>query len=149
MMAAPSVGHVGLNVTDLARSRAFYAELLGLSVLAESEREGRRFALLGRGTDILVTLWEQADAAFLARGAGLHHMSFGVGSLDEVREVERRARRLGAPFLYEGVVPHAEGLDSGGVFFSDPDGIRLEVFAGAGAGAFAAPHMDGPSCGLF
>jgi catechol 2,3-dioxygenase-like lactoylglutathione lyase family enzyme len=148
-MAAPVVGHVGLNVTDLARSRAFYAELLGLSVLAESEKEGREFALLGRGADILVTLWQQADSAFGPKGAGLHHMSFGVSSLDEVREVERRARRLGAPFLYEGVVPHAEGLDSGGVFFSDPDGIRLEVFAGAGAGDFAAPHADGPSCGLY
>jgi catechol 2,3-dioxygenase-like lactoylglutathione lyase family enzyme len=149
MMAAPSVGHVGLNVTDLARSRAFYAELLGLSVVAESEREGRRFALLGRGSDILVTLWQQADSAFAASGSGLHHLSFGVGSLDEVREIERRARRLGAPFLYQGVVPHAEGMDSGGVYFSDPDGIRLEVFAGAGAGTFAAPHADGPSCGLF
>lgn len=148
-MAAPAVGHVGLNVTDLARSRTFYAELLGLSVLAESERAGRRFALLGRGTDILVTLWQQADAAFRARTAGLHHISFGVSSLDEVREIERRARVLGAAFLYEGVVPHAEGLDSGGVYFSDPDGIRLEVFTGAGAGEFAAPHADGPSCGLF
>ena len=148
-MAAPAVGHVGLNVTDLARSRAFYAELLGLAVLAESEKEGRRFALLGRGADVLVTLWQQADAAFGARGAGLHHLSFGVASLDAVREIARRARALGATFLYEDVVPHAEGLDSGGVFFSDPDGIRLEVFTGSGAGAFAAPHADGPSCGLF
>ena len=148
-MAAPAVGHVGLNVRDLVRSRTFYADLLGLSVIAESQAEGRRFALLGRGADVVVTLWQQADAAFGARGAGLHHLSFGVASLDEVREVERRARHLGATFLYEGVVPHAEGLDSGGVFFSDPDGIRLEVFAGSGAGAFAAPHADGPSCGLF
>jgi hypothetical protein len=48
-----------------------------------------------------------------------------------------------------GIVPHREGADSGGLFFQDPDGIRLEIFAPAGAGRTPAPHGDGPTCGFF
>lgn len=66
-----------------------------------------------------------------------------------MREHEDRVRGLGARFLYEGVVPHGEGTDSGGVFFEDPDGIRLKVYSTTGAGDEQAPVSDAPSCGFF
>lgn len=52
----------------------------------------------------------------------------------------------GARIFHGEVVAHREGADSGGVFFADPDGIRLEVFApDAGAGPFGSA----PTCGFF
>ena len=42
-----------------------------------------------------------------------------------------RARR-GLRLYHDGIVPHSEGASSGGIFFEDPDGIRLEIFTGAG-----------------
>ncbi|MDT7621581.1 MAG: lactoylglutathione lyase, partial [Pseudonocardiales bacterium] len=40
--------------------------------------------------------------------------------------------------------------DSGGVFFTDPDGIRLEVYTPSGlAGKDAAPVGEAPTCGFF
>ncbi|CAM5384646.1 Lactoylglutathione lyase OS=Streptomyces glaucescens OX=1907 GN=SGLAU_12060 PE=4 SV=1 [Streptomyces glaucescens] len=33
-------GHVGLNVTDLGRSLAFYRDLLGFTLLTEGKEEG-------------------------------------------------------------------------------------------------------------
>lgn len=39
--------------------------------------------------------------------------------------------------------------DSGGLFFEDPDGIRLEIFAPRGVAGAPAPHADGPTCGFF
>lgn len=40
--------------------------------------------------------------------------------------------------------PHAEGAQSGGVFFEDPDGIRLEIYAPNGAGDQTAPTPGAP-----
>jgi predicted pyridoxine 5'-phosphate oxidase superfamily flavin-nucleotide-binding protein len=51
-----------------------------------------------------------------------------------VQAAERRIRELGGTVHHDGIVPHAEGMDSGGVFFEDPDGIRLEIVAPSGAG---------------
>ncbi|MEW1912739.1 VOC family protein [Kitasatospora sp. NPDC085895] len=144
-------GHVGLNVTDLTRSVAFYRRLLGLDVAAASDEPGRRHALLGRDGTLVLTLWEQSTGSFAPGAPGLHHLSFRVDSVEEVRAAEAVLKELGADFAHEGVVPHREGADSGGVFFTDPDGIRLEIFTPAGvAGTGAtAPDTTAPTCGFF
>ena len=70
-------------------------------------------------------------------------------SIEQVREAEDRLKALGAVIHHGGIVPHREGGDSGGLFFEDPDGIRLEIYAPTGAGERPAPHRDGPTCGFF
>ncbi len=57
------------------------------------------------------------------------------------------ARRLS--HRHDGVVAHGEGASSGGIFFTDPDGIRLEVYAPRGAEAEPAPTGESPTCGFF
>ncbi|HKO57261.1 MAG TPA: VOC family protein [Thermoanaerobaculia bacterium] len=141
-------GHIGINVTNLDRSQPFYEQLLGLRLMGGSREDGRRFAFLGDGTNIVLTLWEQARERFASASAGLHHLSFRVASLDAVRAAEATARGLGAKLLYDGVVAHREGADSGGIFFEDPDGTRLEIFAPSGLAEQAAP-AHGPACGFF
>ncbi|MEV4612270.1 VOC family protein [Kitasatospora sp. NPDC049258] len=144
-------GHIGLNVTDLDRSSAFYRRLLGLEVAAEGTDPERRYALLGRDGRLVLTLWQQSTGPFDAGRPGLHHLSFQVDSLAEVRDAERTLRELGAEFAHEGVVPHSEGAPSGGVFFADPDGIRLEVFTLTGVAdtGAEAPSGEAPTCGFF
>lgn len=145
-------GHLGLNVTDLDRARAFYLRVLGYDLIGESSADapnGRRYAFLGRDGVVLLTLWQQASGGYAADRSGLHHLSFQVDTIDEVREAEHALKELGVTFQHEGVVPHREGADSGGVFFTDPDGIRLEIFATAGAGDAAAPSDEAPTCGFF
>ncbi|MFG3705953.1 VOC family protein [Micromonospora sp. NPDC047670] len=151
-IAAPTdlkTGHVGLNVTDLARSVDFYRTVLGLEVQAEGKEEGRLFAFLGRDGRMLVALWQQSDGRFPTDRPGLHHLSFQVETMAEVEAVQETLRGLGAQFAYDGVVPHGEGANSGGVFFVDPDGIRLEVYAPTGADPTAAPVSGVPTCGFF
>jgi lactoylglutathione lyase len=147
----PSVqtGHIGLNVSDLARSTQFYHQVFGFEVLGESQEIGRQFAFLGQNGRPVLTLWQQSEGRFATDHIGLHHLAFQVGTIEEVRVFEERLRALGAPFLYDGVVPHAEGADSGGVYFEDPDGIRLEIYSPTGAHGLAAPTADAPSCGFF
>jgi lactoylglutathione lyase len=141
-------GHVGLNVSDLARSKSFYQQIFGFDVLLGSEEGDRRFAFLTQGERIVLTLWEQSSGAFAPDRPGLHHLSFQVDGVEQVREVERRLREAGATIHHDGIVPHAEGWESGGIYFEDPDGVRLEVFTPAGVHGHA-PAGAAPTCGFF
>ncbi|WP_141577939.1 VOC family protein [Actinomadura sp. WMMA1423] len=142
-------GHVGLNVTDLDRSVPFYQRVFGFEVQSEGDEGGRRWAFLGRDGRLVLTLWQQSDSPFAPRSAGLHHLSFQVESIEEVRAAEQVLRDLDARFAHDGVVPHGEGASSGGVFFTDPDGTRLEIYAPTGADTAPAPSGAAPTCGFF
>ena len=138
-------GHVGLNVTDLARSIDFYRQVFGFEVLGVDPR----YAFLGRDGVLLVTLWQQSDGRYAAGRPGLHHLSFQVPDIEAVRRAEATLRAIGADLVHDGVVPHGEGVSSGGIFFTDPDGIRLEIYAPAGADVAPAPTPGAPTCGFF
>ena len=49
-------GHIGLNVSDLDRSKNFYQEVFGFTAVGESHEEGRRFAFLGQEDKLVLTL---------------------------------------------------------------------------------------------
>lgn len=143
-------GHVGLNVSDLDRAKRFYTAVFGFDVLNESSEADKRFVFLGQESRLILTLWQQSQGAFSADRPGLHHLAFQVASIEDVQAAERRLRDHGARLLYDGIVPHGEGLSSGGVFFEDPDGIRIEIYAPAGADEHnAAPSGSAPTCGFF
>jgi catechol 2,3-dioxygenase-like lactoylglutathione lyase family enzyme len=142
-------GHVALNVTDLARSQAFYEKVLGLRELARGDDGDRRWAFLARDGRIVVTLFQQSSGTFDTASPGLHHLSFQVESLDQVQAAEQVVRQLGAKVFHDGIAAHAEGADSGGLFFEDPDGIRLEIYAPTGVAGSPAPSREAPTCGFF
>ncbi|MER6473791.1 VOC family protein [Streptomyces collinus] len=143
-------GHTGLNVTDLDRSLAFYRDVLGFALLAEGKEDDRRFAFLGDGGELpVLTLWQQADGGYDGSRAGLHHLAFTADSVDRVREYETALRAAGVEFAHEGLVAHREGSASGGIFFHDPDGTRLEISVPDGVEGAPAPHAAAPTCGFF
>ncbi|WP_031158549.1 VOC family protein [Streptomyces durhamensis] len=147
---SPRLAHTGLNVTDLDRSLAFYRDVLGFALLAEGKEDDRRYAFLGEDDgQPLVTLWQQARGAYDRDRPGLHHLAFTVDSVDRVQAYETALRAAGVDFAYEGVVAHREGGTSGGIFFHDPDGIRLEISAPLGPDGAPAPHASAPTCGFF
>ncbi|GAB2935579.1 VOC family protein [Micromonospora polyrhachis] len=148
-MTTFQTGHVGLNVTDLDRSIAFYRKVFDFETLGESREGDRRFAFLGLDGKLVLTLWQQSTGEFATELPGLHHLSFQVPDIDAVRRAETVLREIGAPLAYDGVVAHGEGASSGGVFFTDPDGIRLEIYAPAGAENAPAPTQAAPTCGFF
>lgn len=149
--AVPTVrtGHVGLNVTDVSRSTGFYQRVFGLDLLGEHSDAGQRWAFLGRGATLVLTLWQQSSGSFPTALPGLHHLSFQLDTQAELRAVQDAVATEGADLIYDGVVPHSEGSDSVAIFFRDPDGIRLEAFTPHGAATAPAPTPAAPSCGFF
>jgi catechol-2,3-dioxygenase len=123
--------------------------VLELEVIQQSTDAGRRFAFLGAGGRLFLTLWQQSSREFEPRQAGLHHLAFQLPTLEAVQATEARVRSRGITPRYDGVVPHQEGADSAALFFTDPDGIRLEVYSASGAAGLAAPVPGAPSCGFF
>lgn len=142
-------GHVALNVTDLGRSTSFYRRVFDFDVLGERTEGDQKFALLGRDGVLSLALWEQSAQGFPTDRAGLHHLSFEVADIEAVKQAEATLKGLDVEFFYDGIVPHGEGASSGGVFFMDPDGIRLEIYAPQGADAAPAPTQGAPTCGFF
>jgi lactoylglutathione lyase len=142
-------GHIGLNVSDLDRAKDFYLKVFGLQILHEHDDRDRRFAFLGEGERLVLTLWQQAAGRFDPGRSGLHHLSFQVANLEELKAVQARLEDLNIGVLHGGIVAHMEGSPSGAVFFEDPDGIRLEVFSPSGASGYQPATKEGPSCGFF
>ena len=142
-------GHVGLNVSDLDRSKKFHQELFGYQIMGESQEEGRQYAFLGDGKRLVLALWQQSDGRFGKRQPGLHHLSFQAETMEQVEAYRDKLSELNVELQYEGIVPHGEGMASGGIYFEDPDGIRLEIYSLTGAEDRAAPVSDAPTCGFF
>ena len=142
-------GHIGLNVSDIKRSTQFYQEVFGFQVVGESQEVGRAFVFLGDGSRLVLTLWQQSAGDFATNLPGLHHLSFQVDSIEAVKDAERRLQERDARFFHTGVVPHSESASSGGIFFADPDGIRLEIYAPAVVTENEAPSGSAPTCGFF
>lgn len=140
-----TTGHIGLNVTDLDTSAKFYERIFGFQVTAQTPG----YAFLSQDGTLMLTLWQQSSGRFQTAAPGLHHLSFQVPDIEDVRRAEAAAREIGATIHHDGIVPHGEGAASGGLFFEDPDGTRLEIYAPNGAGERPAPSQDAPTCGFF
>src|SRR4026209_684094 len=112
-------GHIGLNVSDLGKSKRFYQDAFGLELIGESEQPERRSAFLGQKGAVVLTLWQQSEGRAKHDHPGLHHLSFRVETIGEVQAAAKKLRSMDVPFQYDGIVPHSEGGKSGGIFFED------------------------------
>jgi catechol 2,3-dioxygenase-like lactoylglutathione lyase family enzyme len=122
------IGHVVLNVSDLARSTAFYTGVLGFAVsdvYPESMMPGGMVFMRCNGDHHGVALVGSLQGA--ASGSELNHLAFEVASLDEVVSARDHLRRHGVAIDFEG--RRRAGCQIA-VEFRDPDGHRLEIYWG-------------------
>ena len=133
------VHHVRISVSDLARSRAFYEGVLGLTPAIVSEGDPSDPAVLqdpsvffggviyGVGDQLLGLRPVEGDGgAFDPAVRGLDHVSLAVPSRDELVKA--------AALFAERGIAHGEVTDISGMSIlsvQDPDDINVElVFAG-------------------
>jgi glyoxylase I family protein len=123
------IHHVAIIAADYPRSKAFYTEVLGLRVIAETYREVRdSYKLdlgLPDGTQIELFSFPGApERASYPEAQGLRHLAFATGDLDGAvgwlleRGVEVEAVRVD------------ELTGKRFTFFADPDGLPLEFYEG-------------------
>lgn len=123
------VHHLRLTVTDVPRSVEFYTQVLNFDVVGQFGvstliSNGEMVLGLGPSSDPSKAI---PDDRFDENRVGLDHLSFAVGSRDELE----KAMRL----LDDRSLPHGEMSDLGeeiGFYilaFRDPDNIQLELTA--------------------
>lgn len=130
-MAITGVHHVAVICSDYEASRRFYVEVLGLTVVRETyraERRSHKCDLQVPGSQgIQIELFSFPDAPkrlSYPEACGLRHLAFAVNGLDT--EV---ARLAGLGVAVEPVrVDELTGKRF--TFFSDPDGLPIELYEG-------------------
>ena len=117
--------HVAIKVTEFARARRFYVDLLGMSVALE----GEGWALVKVGDAFMGILGDDAettpDDRFDPHRIGLDHVSFAVDSYELLDRIKRDLDTAGVP--NDGVHDETE-LDAKSLVAYDPDGIAIEFY---------------------
>ncbi|MBV8165727.1 MAG: VOC family protein [Alphaproteobacteria bacterium] len=123
MIETIGVVHFSIPVRDLARSRRFYTDLLGLTVVATPPGSGMVF--LRAGADHVI-LCESGDATALNPGDAIHvHHAFRVAPA-RYEDAKRFLQSHGVMILHE--EDRKTGVFVGRQFYvHDPDGNVIEI----------------------
>lgn len=139
------VHHIGLTVSDLERSVAFYTEMLNCEFVMRQEKAGGYLAEIvgypdahvemchvrAPGGEIVLELFQYLSPDMKTidlepRLVGNPHICLVV---DDIRPVHERLHAAGVHFLSEPIAIDT-GVNAGGwgVYLTDPDGIIIELF---------------------
>lgn len=123
-MTIKRLEHVGVNVSDMARSEAFYNEVFGLIKLEEySDRvENMHLVFMGFPDESQTAIELVLDPPSASSGP-VDHIAFTV---DDIESEYVRIRGLGVPCIHPSVQRLANGMRY--AFFTGPDGESLELF---------------------
>jgi len=126
-MSFLTVHHVAIICADYVRSRHFYTEILGLTIIAEAyraERQSYKLDLaLADDTQLeLFSFPNPPERPSRPEACGLRHLAFAVVNVEQVKlDLEQK-----------GVVVEPIRVDEYTgrkfTFFADPDGLPLEVY---------------------
>ncbi|MGY2574557.1 SMU1112c/YaeR family gloxylase I-like metalloprotein [Vibrio sp. C8] len=120
------IHHAAIICSDYPRSKAFYVDVLGLTIVAENYREARdSYKLdlaLPDGSQIELFSFPNAPKRpSYPEAQGLRHLAFCV---DDVSAAKKRLEQQGVevePIRVD------EFTDKQYTFFADPDGLPLEL----------------------
>lgn len=118
------VGHIHLKVSDLERAIAFYAGVLGFTVM---QRFGRQAAFLSAGGyhhHIGLNTWESLGATPPPPGhTGLYHTAFLFPDRRALAQAMKRVLDAGIPL--DGAADHGV---SEAIYLRDPDDNGVELY---------------------
>ena len=130
-MQLSGIDHVAIICSDYARSKRFYTEVLGLTVIAEAFRAARQshkldLAAPGGARIELFSFPGSPSRLSYPEALGLRHLAFAVTDLDAcVTELEGKGVKVEAVRL-------DEVANRRFTFFADPDDLPIELYEAQG-----------------
>jgi len=127
MIPLEAIHHVAIICSDYNKSRKFYTEILGLKVLTEHYRKERDSYKLDLAIDghYVIELFSFPDPpkrVSRPEACGLRHLAFSV------RDIEGAIHELKRHNVKTEPVRVDEFTGRKFTFFSDPDGLPLELY---------------------
>ncbi|MPY92457.1 MAG: extradiol dioxygenase [Acidimicrobiia bacterium] len=125
------LGHLGLNVTDLAAAKAYYDVLMPLvgfePFLSDVDQFAYRPAGGKPGTYLFFYPEVGPGAAYSRHSTGLQHLAFMVRTRDAVHEALEAMTALGSPVVHPPRVFPEYPQPYYAAFWLDPQGFLLEA----------------------
>ncbi|UJF18868.1 VOC family protein [Vibrio sp. SS-MA-C1-2] len=126
-MKLESIHHVAVICSDYQKSKAFYVDILGLKIIAETYREARgSYKLdlaLPNGNQIeLFSFPNPPERVNNPEARGLRHLAFSVSSVAAFVEYLTSLGIEVEPIRVDPLTDRAY------TFFKDPDGLPLELY---------------------
>jgi catechol-2,3-dioxygenase len=131
--SAPNLmfSHMGLSVKSIAPMEAFYTGVLGFTVTDRGNAGGMELVFLSRSPEdhhqiVLATGRPNEMPANTANpqfGPSINQISFKVGTLDDLRDIQKRLEAAGGGSLF----PANHGI-AWSIYAHDPEGNNLEFF---------------------
>ena len=127
MLALSHVHHIAIICSDYEKSKAFYTEVLGLEVLQEvyrAERQSYKLDLALNGQYLLELFSFPHPPVRPSRpeARGLRHLAFAV------EDIKKAVSALSKKGVEAEPVRVDEYTGKRFTFFSDPDGLPLELY---------------------
>jgi catechol 2,3-dioxygenase-like lactoylglutathione lyase family enzyme len=113
--------HIALKVRDVARSKSFYQDILGMDVVWEPDPQN---VYLSSGCDNIALHEVSQSFATGATEQQLDHLGFVVATIDQVKQLEETFRASGIKIVHPFKV-HRDG--SASFYCADPDGIVIQM----------------------
>ena len=121
------IHHIAILTDDYEKSKRFYTEILGFTVIRETYREARQsykldLAIAGKYQIELFSFPDYRERGSYPEAKGLRHLAFAVDN------VEAAAAELQAKGVPIEPVRIDELTQKKFVFFTDPNGQPLELY---------------------
>lgn len=127
MLALNAIHHIAIIASDYTRSKAFYCDILGFELLAETYRAERDswkgdLALNGHYAIELFSFPSPPLRPSQPEACGLRHLAFAVANLNEARDSLHCAGVACEPIRVDELTQRRF------TFLRDPDGLPLELY---------------------
>lgn len=128
MIKIKRLGHVGIFVSDVEKSKKFYTEILGFKV---SDINEQGIVFLRCSTDhhdtVLVPLPKESQGSDQAKRREIQQISYEVDRIEDLREALKFLKEKGVTIV-SGLHQRGPGNDKTIDFF-DPDGNNIQLYS--------------------
>jgi glyoxylase I family protein len=127
MLILNQIHHVAIICADYKKSKAFYVEILGLTIINETYREERQsykldLALNGKYVIELFSFPNPPQRLSRPEGTGLRHIAFEVDDINTIVEELKRNNIIAEPIRTD------EITNKKFTFIADPDDLPIEFY---------------------